>query len=191
MKEKEELRILELKLEQERKEALRTRIKQVKAELVDLSQQHLQLLKEQQESTERVKAQKEILDQNRSHAAVLDKQMLKEVTGYHELRQCQTCLKVLCVMLDQNQKWDSKVQQLFEDKAYVLDLGKKIIHSTTNPLPKRLMAFKVEAICKEKLEFLSKVVEKEGYTPEGVQKISQAIAVLAKWQLGVIYQRRL
>ena len=84
-------------------------------------------------------------------------------------------------MLDQNLKWDSKTQQLFEDKAYVLDLGKKIIHSTTNPLQKRLMGFKAESISQEKLEYLARLVEKESYTPEGVQKISQAIAVLAKW----------
>lgn len=71
--------------------------------------------------------------------------------------------------------------QLYEDKQYVIELGKKVIHSTTNPLQKRLLTFKAETITKEKLESLSMIVEQGGYTPEAVQKISAAMASLAKW----------
>lgn len=53
------------------------------------------------------------------------------------------------------------------------------------------MAFTCENISWEKAEFLVKMVEETNFTVESVMRSSLAMSYLAKWELGIIHQRRL
>lgn len=53
------------------------------------------------------------------------------------------------------------------------------------------MSFNSDTICKDKLDYLTNLIEIRNYSEDSVKKISTAMSYVTKWQLGVIYQRKL
>lgn len=131
-----------------------------------------------------------LLEQNKALVSYLDKAMLKEICLYKNFTQLNDTLKILCILVA-TEPWDSKAVQKWEDPEHMSSTCKKLLQSTKLPLSKRLAQFKSDVIPSEKLDYIERLIEERQFSPDAVATQSVAMSNLAKWELGIMRQRRL
>ena len=172
------------------REGLRQRLSQIKVEMQEILDEQKLINSDRMQEANTQQALASLLDQNRRVVSYLNRQAIKEITTYKNVSQLSTALKLICILLDQD-KWEARVAEQYDNKEFLETASKKLITSTSPSLQKRLSSFQVEKISLDKVEYLSNQIEITKFTVENVARISSAMGYIAKWVIGILKQRQL